>query len=222
MGIIVRGGWFTHIVDDCPCQKCAHVVCALRGKRSGGAVLATKETTATKQTAESSEETETKKKASSTTARKTSAKKTKATKGTTAAKTGEKTSRKTRPRRSRKRRSFLRTTSAKAMTRKILTSITLMRILTTSNPRTSMILKMPIPSRTTKTLTMRMTKTRKTKARPHRRLLSSPRKRVLMWFPTRMMKKRTSSRRQSEASCDCGRRHRRPGQDLLRSRFGRV
>ncbi len=71
------------------------MVCALRGKRSGGAVLATKETTATKQTAESSEETETKKKASSTTARKTSAKKTKATKGTTAAKTGEKTSRKT-------------------------------------------------------------------------------------------------------------------------------
>ena len=57
--------------------------------------MATKETTATKQTAESSEETETKKKASSTTARKTSAKKTKATKGTTAAKTGEKTSRKT-------------------------------------------------------------------------------------------------------------------------------
>ncbi|MDX5147066.1 RNA polymerase sigma factor [Bifidobacterium breve] len=71
------------------------MVCALRGKRSGGAVLATKETTATKQTAESSEETETKKKASSTTARKTSAKKTKVTKGTTAAKTGEKTSRKT-------------------------------------------------------------------------------------------------------------------------------
>ena len=57
--------------------------------------MATKETTATKQTAESSEETETKKKASSTTARKTSAKKTKVTKGTTAAKTGEKTSRKT-------------------------------------------------------------------------------------------------------------------------------
>ena len=57
--------------------------------------MATKETTATKQTAESSEETETKKKASSTTARKTSAKKTKATKGTTAAKIDEKTSRKT-------------------------------------------------------------------------------------------------------------------------------
>ena len=57
--------------------------------------MATKETTATKQTAESSEETETKKKASSTIARKTSAKKTKATKGTTAAKTDEKTSRKT-------------------------------------------------------------------------------------------------------------------------------
>ena len=54
------------------------MVYALHGERSGGAVSATKETTATKQTAESSEETETKKKASSTTtARKTSAKKSK-------------------------------------------------------------------------------------------------------------------------------------------------
>lgn len=68
------------------------------GKRSEGAVLATKETTATKHAEDSGEETETKKKASSTTtARKTSTRKPRATKSAKVAAedSGEKTARKT-------------------------------------------------------------------------------------------------------------------------------
>ena len=45
---------------------------------------------------------------------------------------------------------------------------------------------------------------------------SSPKgKGVPTWSPTRMMRKREHHPRAIEASCDCGRRNRRPGQDYL-------
>ena len=75
VGIIVRTQWFTHIVDDLPLPEVGPCGIDASRREIEGAVLATKETTATKRANESGEQIDTKKKANAkATAKKTGAK----------------------------------------------------------------------------------------------------------------------------------------------------